>query len=50
MSASYHPGKRCMPRAQRLLDLSQILRCHRFPVAGAQLAAGTWHQPSYPLP
>lgn len=28
-----------MSRAQRLLDLIQILRGHRFPVAGAQLAA-----------
>lgn len=28
-----------MSRAQRLLDLIQILRGHRFPVTGAQLAA-----------
>lgn len=27
-----------MSRAQRLLDLIQILRCHRFPVAGSALA------------
>ncbi|WP_241491505.1 helix-turn-helix transcriptional regulator, partial [Winslowiella iniecta] len=28
-----------MSRAQRLLDLIHILRSHRFPVSGAQLAA-----------
>src|SRR5271155_1481475 len=28
----------CMSRAQRLLDLIQILRRHRFPVAGTSLA------------
>ncbi|QLG88071.1 HTH domain-containing protein [Chitinibacter bivalviorum] len=28
-----------MSRAQRLLDLLQLLRQHRFPVTGAQLAA-----------
>ena len=28
-----------MSRAQRLLDLIQLLRSHRFPVSGAQLAA-----------
>lgn len=30
---------RCLSRAQRLLDLIQILRSHRFPVTGANLAA-----------
>ena len=29
-----------LPRAQRLLDLIQLLRGHRFPVSGAVLAAG----------